>query len=62
MVEENEEMKSAWHHLHSRFISVGGGRFVPDKERVSQAVLEVEGWVGGGSSVCMNVCLHFYMN
>lgn len=25
--EENEEMKSAQHHLHSSFISIGGGRF-----------------------------------
>lgn len=25
--EENEEMKSGWHHLHSSFIGVGGGRF-----------------------------------
>lgn len=25
--EENEEMKSAWHHLHSGFIGAGGGRF-----------------------------------
>lgn len=28
MEEENEEMKSAWHHLHSSFIGVGGGCFL----------------------------------
>lgn len=53
--EENEEMKSAWHHLHSSFISKGGGVLGPDKERASQAVLEV-GRVGRG--VCLKECVY----
>lgn len=66
MEEENEEMKSAWHHLHSSFIGVGGGRFGPDKERASQAVLEVKGGLVERKrmSVCLSKCMNvvLYVN